>query len=204
MSNQRTHYVSTTDGVTIGGTVHGQGPPLVFVHGMVADGDTDWQALLPHLTGRFTCYLPSYRGRGLSGDHPDLSPGRMVDDILAYVDSIEASTGLVGWSSGAYLAVTVAAAQSDAVGAVAPFEPGVLSLMDEQQQAAFGDARRPHGRAGRRRQVDGCGSRVRWLALQRRRDRHGRGRGLLRGRRTLRPEPAQPPPAMGGIRRPNP
>ena len=105
MSNQRSHYVTTTDGVTIGGTVHGQGPPLVFVHGMVADGDTDWQALLPHLTGRFTCYVPSYRGRGLSGDHPDLSPGRMVDDILAYVDSIEAPTGLVGWSSGAYLAV---------------------------------------------------------------------------------------------------
>jgi len=140
MSNQRTHYVTTADGVTIGGTVHGQGPPLVFVHGMLADGDTDWQALLPHLTGRFTCYLPSYRGRGLSGDHPDLSPGRMVDDILAYVDSIEAPTGLVGWSSGAYLAVTVAAAQSDAVTAVAPFEPGVLSLMDEQEQAAFGAA----------------------------------------------------------------
>ena len=140
MSNQRTHYVTTTDGVTIGGTVHGQGPPLVFVHGMLADGDTDWQALLPHLTGRFTCYLPSLRGRGLSGDHPDLSPGRMVDDILAYVDSIEAPTGLVGWSSGAYLAVTVAAAQPDAVDAVAPFEPGVLSLMDDQEQAVFGSA----------------------------------------------------------------
>ena len=39
MSNQRTHDVTTTDGVTIGGTVHGQGPPLVFVHGMMADGD---------------------------------------------------------------------------------------------------------------------------------------------------------------------
>ncbi|HJR96241.1 MAG TPA: alpha/beta hydrolase, partial [Gaiellaceae bacterium] len=132
--------VTTTDGVTFGGTVHGQGPPLVFVHGMLADGDIDWQALLPHLTGRFTCHLPSVRGRGLSGDHPDLSPGRMVDDILAYLDSIEAPTGLVGWSSGAYLAVTVAAAQSDAVDAVAPVEPGVLSLMDEQEQAVFGAA----------------------------------------------------------------
>ena len=140
MSSQRTHYVTATDGVTIGGTVHGQGPALIFVHGMVADGDIDWLALLPHLTDRFTCYLPSYRGRGLSGDHHDLSPGRMVDDILAYVDSIEAPTGLVGWSSGAYLAVTVAAAQSDAVDAVAPFEPGVLSLMREQEQAAFGVA----------------------------------------------------------------
>jgi pimeloyl-ACP methyl ester carboxylesterase len=162
MSNQRTHYVTTTDGVTLGGAVHGQGPPLVLIHGMLADGDTDWQALLPHLTGRFTCYLPSYRGRGLSGDHPDLSPGRMVDDILAYVDSIEAPTGLVGWSSGAYLAVTVAAAQSDAVDAVAPFEPGVLSLMDEQEQAALGDA---VARMGELAADDGCGSRVRWLAL---------------------------------------
>ncbi len=140
MSNQRAHYVTTTDGVIIGGTVHGQGSPLVFVHGMLADGDTDWQALLPHLTGRFTCHLLSLRGRGLSGDHPDLRPGRMVDDILAYVDSIEAPTGLVGWSSGAYLAVTAAAAQSDAVDAVAPIEPGVLSLMDEHEQAVFGAA----------------------------------------------------------------
>ena len=122
-AGQRTHYVTTTDGVTIGGTAR-PGTPLVFVHGMMADGDTDWQALLPHLTGRFTCYLPSYRGRGLSGDHPDLSPGRMVDDILAYVDSIGAPTGLVGWSSGAYLAVAVAAAQSDAVDAVAPLSLG--------------------------------------------------------------------------------
>ncbi len=32
------------------------------------------------------------------------------------------------------------AAQSDAVAAVAPFEPGMLSLMDEQEQAALGDA----------------------------------------------------------------
>ena len=140
MSNQGSHFVTTTDGVTIGGTVHGQGPPLVFVHGMVADADTDWRALLPHLTGRFTCYVPSYRGRGLSGDHRDLSPGRMVDDIVAYVDSIETPTGLVGWSSGAYLAVILAATQPDAVAAVAAVEPGVLSLMDEQEQAGFGDA----------------------------------------------------------------
>ena len=27
MSDRRTHYVTTTDGVSIGGTVHGQGRP---------------------------------------------------------------------------------------------------------------------------------------------------------------------------------
>ena len=119
MIRQRTHYVTTTDGVTIGGTVHGQGPPLVFLQGIIGDGDLDWQALLAHLTARFTCHLPSLRGRGLSGNHPDLSFGRLVDDVLAYVDSIGEPTGLVGWSLGAGLALASAGAQSDAVDAVA-------------------------------------------------------------------------------------
>lgn len=140
MSNQRTHQVTTTDGVTIGGTVHGQGPPLVFLQGVVGDGDLDWQALLPHLTGRFTCYLPSYRGRGLSGNHPDLSLGRMADDVLAYLDSIGELAGVVGWSSGAALALGAAAAKPDAVTAVAPFEPGMMTLADEQEQAVMGGA----------------------------------------------------------------
>ena len=139
MSNQRTHHVTTTDGVTIGATVHGEGPPLVFLQGAVGDGDIDWDRLVGHLTGRFTCHLPSMRGRGLSGDHPDLSPARQADDILTYLDSIGEPTGLVGWSGGANLALAVAA-QSDAVHAVAPFEPVIPSVMDEQVQAALGDA----------------------------------------------------------------
>jgi pimeloyl-ACP methyl ester carboxylesterase len=136
MSTPRTHSVTTTDGVTIGSTVHGQGPPLVFLQGSIGDGDLDWQAVVGHLTGRFTCHLPSMRGRGLSGDHPDLSFGRLVDDFLAYVDSIGEPTGLVGWSAPFALA---AAAQSDAVDAVAYFESSMLSLMDDQEQAAVGD-----------------------------------------------------------------
>jgi pimeloyl-ACP methyl ester carboxylesterase len=139
MSNQRTHYVTTSDGVTIGGTVHGQGPPLVFLHGVLGDGDLDWQALLPHLSGRFTCHLPSWRGRGLSDDDPDLSFGRRVDDVLDYVDSIGEPTNLVGWSGGADTALAVAA-RSGAVTAVAPVEPVMPPLMDEHEQAALGGA----------------------------------------------------------------
>jgi pimeloyl-ACP methyl ester carboxylesterase len=139
MSNQRTHHVTTTDGVTIGATVHGQGPPLVFLHGMFGDGDIDWDPLLGQLTGRFTCHLPSQRGRGLSGDHPDLSYGRQLDDFLAYIASIGQPTGLVGWSGGAW-PVLGAAAQSDAVAAVAPLEPESVGLADEQELAAFGNA----------------------------------------------------------------
>jgi len=139
MSNQRTHHVTTNDGVIIGGTVHGQGSPLVLVQGAVGDGDLDWNSVVEHLAGRFTCHLPSLRGRGLSGDHSDLSPARQAHDILTYIDSIGEPTRLVGWSGGANRAL-VAAAQSDAVAAVAPYEPGILSLADEQLQGIVGDA----------------------------------------------------------------
>jgi pimeloyl-ACP methyl ester carboxylesterase len=138
VGNQRTHYVTTTDGVTIGGTVHGQGPPLVFSPGGIGDGDLDWQALLPHLTGRFTCYLPSLRGRGLSGDHPDLRLSRLVDDLVAYVDSIGEATGLVGWSAGGM--VLAVAGKSDAVDAVAAVEPTMFRLLDDHERAALGEA----------------------------------------------------------------
>lgn len=60
MNTALTHYVTTDDGVTIGGTVHGQGPPLVLLQGVMGDGELDWQALLGYLTDRFTCYLPSW------------------------------------------------------------------------------------------------------------------------------------------------
>ena len=138
MSNHRTHEVTTTDGVTIGGTVHGHGPPLVCLPGGIGDGDLDWQAVLGHLTGRFTCHLVSLRGRGSSGEHPDLRLGRLVEDLVAYVDSIGEATGLVGWSAGG-MALLVAA-QSKVVDAVAVVEPTLFSLLDDQERAALGEA----------------------------------------------------------------
>ncbi len=76
MTDDRIHRAVSADGTEIVGRVQGQGPPLVLVHAPVHDGDMAWEALLPHLTDRFTCYLPSLRGRGLSGDNPDHSAPR--------------------------------------------------------------------------------------------------------------------------------
>jgi pimeloyl-ACP methyl ester carboxylesterase len=140
MTDGRTHSVTTSDGVAIGGPVHGEGPPLVFVQGVIGDGDLDWQALVPHLSDRFTCYLPSLRGRGQSGDHADVGFGRLVDDVLTYVDGIGAPAGVVGWSLGAGLALAAAAAQPDAVAAVAAVGPGMPGVMDEHERAALGAA----------------------------------------------------------------
>ena len=122
-----------------------------FLQGSIGDGDIDWQAVVGHLTSRFTCHLPSMRGRGLSGDHPDLRLGRQAEDILTYLDSIGEPTGLVGWSGGGAWSLYVAA-QSEAVCAVAPFEPGMLNLLDEQDLAALGGAL---ARAGELAAADG-------------------------------------------------
>jgi pimeloyl-ACP methyl ester carboxylesterase len=137
MSSRRTHDVTTTDGVTIGETVHGRGRPLVFLQGIIGDGELDWRALLPHLTNRYTCHLPSMRGRGLSGDHPDLGLGRVVADFLIYVKSIGKPIRAGGLIGGATLALAMAA-RSGAADAVATVEPVANSLMDEQEAGAAG------------------------------------------------------------------
>jgi pimeloyl-ACP methyl ester carboxylesterase len=128
MTVERIHRAVSADGTEIAGRVHGQGPALVLVHGGIGDGGLAWEALLPHLTQRFTCHLPSTRGRGLSTDNPDHSPPRMVEDVAAYVDSIGEPVTLVGWSgSGAW--VLGAAAGSGSVAAVVEYEPYVMSVM---------------------------------------------------------------------------
>ena len=130
MREERIHRAASADGTEIAGRVQGGGPPLVLVHGGIGDGEVAWEALWPHLADRFTCYLPSTRGRGLSADHPDHSPPRLEEDVTAFVDSIGEPVGLVGWSgSGAWVLGT--AARSASVAAVAAYEPGVISLMGE-------------------------------------------------------------------------
>lgn len=124
MTEGRIQRAVSADGTEIAGRVIGQGPPLVLVHGAIGDGELAWHELLPHLTDRFTCYLPSTRGRGLSADNPDHSLPRLQEDVNAFVDSIGEPASLMGWSgSGPF--VLGAAAQTDAVAAVAAWESGV-------------------------------------------------------------------------------
>lgn len=111
----------------------------MFWHGAYGDGDLDWRGLLPHLTAGFTCFLPSWRGRGISEDDPNLSYERRIADVVDFVASIGEPTGLVGWSGGANPALA-AAGLSDSVKAVALFEPTMGSVMDDDDRKAFGVA----------------------------------------------------------------
>ncbi len=132
MPAERIHRALSDDGTQIAGRVYGQGPPLVLVHGQTGDGDLDWAALLPHLTDRFTCFLPSTRGRGLSAAHPDLSPERRVEDVTAFVDSIGEQVVLMGHSRGGVLALGTAA-RTSAVAAVVAYEPPAAEALGEEE-----------------------------------------------------------------------
>jgi pimeloyl-ACP methyl ester carboxylesterase len=137
MTEARIHRAVSADSTEIVGRVIGQGPPLVLVHGAIGDGEFAWTDLLPHLTDRFTCYLPSARGRGLSGDHPDHSLPRLSEDITAFVASVAEPVCLMGWSGGGPL-VLGAAEQVDTVAAVAAWESGAsLDTAPPEVKAEF-------------------------------------------------------------------
>lgn len=128
MTEQRIHRASAADGTEIVGRVYGDGPALVLLPGL-GDGE-HLPFLVPELSERFTCYSMSLRGRGLSGDHPDHSPERLVQDVVAFVHSIGERVGLVGHSRGAALALSAAAA-ADCVVGFAGYEPHVIELYGE-------------------------------------------------------------------------
>jgi pimeloyl-ACP methyl ester carboxylesterase len=144
--SERIHRAVSADGTEIAGRVRGHGPPLILVHGAYGDGEIAWTAMLPYLTDRYTCYLPSTRGRGLSSDNPDHSPSRLREDVTAFVDSVGEPVCLVGWSgSGEW--VLGAAATSDFVVAVTIYEAGVFGVGGEDDIARFGAAMQHVGAA---------------------------------------------------------
>ena len=127
---RRLHRTTSTDGTQIVGRVVGQGPPLVLLHGGVFCGETAWDGMLPHLTDRFTCLLPSTRGKGLSAHADEYSLQLQLEDVIAFVESIGQPAALFGWSGGGLNALG-AAERSEAVTAVVAYEPAVFEAIDE-------------------------------------------------------------------------
>ncbi len=137
MTAQRIHRTVSDDGTEIAGRVHGQGPPVVLLPAGPGDSHTTWRCMLPWLRERFTCYAMDTRGRGMSGDHPDHSPERLVADITAFIESIGDPAGVV--SAGNVEWVQVAAHGTSAVAAVAAWEPLFETVRDEEGTAVLDD-----------------------------------------------------------------
>lgn len=84
--------VASRDGTGIAYWTSGHGPPLLLVHGSIAD-HTRWRPLLPYLEPHVTVHAMDRRGRGGSGDGPDYGVTREFEDVAAVVDSVGEDAG---------------------------------------------------------------------------------------------------------------
>ncbi|MBX2997807.1 MAG: alpha/beta hydrolase [Caldilineaceae bacterium] len=138
MNKDRIQRTLSADGTQIAARVYGQGLPLILLSAGPGDSETSWEVLLPFLSERFTCYLLNTRGRGLSADHPDHSPQRLVEDVVAFADALGEPVGLVGW--GSTLWALVAAEHTATISAVAAYEPGANEVMSEEVATCLSEA----------------------------------------------------------------
>jgi pimeloyl-ACP methyl ester carboxylesterase len=137
MNPVRTHRAVSGDGTPVVARVEGDGPPLVLTPAGPGDSETTWHPMLPWLSRRFECYLLNTRGRGLSGDDPDHTPARMVDDIRAFTESIGEPVFVAEWGSfiGGAWGLFAAQEPSSAIRAAATFDPLPIGLESEDDAA---------------------------------------------------------------------
>jgi pimeloyl-ACP methyl ester carboxylesterase len=104
--------VTSTDGTSIAVWVDGVGPPLVLVHGSIAD-HTTFDPFVDVLRTDFTTFSMDRRGFGASGDAPGYAIERDFEDVAAVVDAVAercaAAPILWGHSYGANAALGAAA-----------------------------------------------------------------------------------------------
>ncbi len=100
--------ITSRDGTRISFERTGEGPPLVLVVGAFNDrhkGAPLAAALAPH----FCVHCYDRRGRGGSGDAPNYTVEREVEDLEAVIGAAGGSAAVFGYSSGAMLALKAAA-----------------------------------------------------------------------------------------------
>jgi pimeloyl-ACP methyl ester carboxylesterase len=90
--------------------VHGAGPPLLLVHGLMTSSYS-WRYVLEPLGRRFTCYAPDLPGNGRS-DRP-LAARYHPDALADWIGEVQSALGIrgcavVGNSMGGYLCMRLA------------------------------------------------------------------------------------------------
>jgi len=117
------------NGVRLHYEMAGDGPPLVFVHGMCGRGAV-WAGQVDRLSAEFTCVTYDRRGHGSStdGDVPHSVPLH-ADDFAALVTELDLGpVTCVGSSGGARVGLDVVLRHSDLLAGAVLSEPPVFSL----------------------------------------------------------------------------
>lgn len=123
--------VASRDGTSIAYWRSGSGPPLVLVHGALADHETAWRDVIDCLASSFTVFAMDRRGRGGSGPAHAHTIEQGYDDIVAVVDDIGGEVDVLGHSYGANL-VLGAALRSKQLRRLVLYEPQPKSKPDPE------------------------------------------------------------------------
>lgn len=103
---------------------HGEGPPVVLVHGSVVGAERTWREQLP-LAARWKLIVPNRPGFGAS---PPLERGDFEAEAPLIAELLGDGAHLVGHSYGAVIALCAAARRPQAVRSLTVSEPGALRL----------------------------------------------------------------------------
>lgn len=101
----------------------GEGPPIVFLHGVTSTGSLEWRGLVGTLADDYRCITPDLRGHGRSemGTSP-LRIATLVDDLHTLCDELELKRPhLIGFSIGSHTVLRAALAR--------PEDPASLTLI---------------------------------------------------------------------------
>jgi pimeloyl-ACP methyl ester carboxylesterase len=108
----RAATLRAADGASIAYDVVGEGPPVVFVHGLTSFRQS-WEPVTALLAGDFTCVRVDLRGHGDSSAGSDYSTLSLVGDVRAVAEDLAlAHPAIVGHSLGATVAAVYAAAHA--------------------------------------------------------------------------------------------
>lgn len=124
MDGPQAGFVESADGTRIAYWRAGSGPPLLLVHGAMAD-HTRWVEVAPAFEREYTVYAIDRRGRGDSGDSAEYSMEREYEDIVAVIEAIGEPTRVVGHSYGAGCALG-AALLTNRIERLVLYEAGML------------------------------------------------------------------------------
>jgi pimeloyl-ACP methyl ester carboxylesterase len=112
------------NGIKIHYAIYGQGSPVIFLHGGLANTDY-WGNQVPAVAAHHTVILMDSRGHGRSTrDARPYGYDLMADDVVALMDVLKIpKADVVGWSDGGILGVDLAMRHKERVGKVFAFAP---------------------------------------------------------------------------------
>lgn len=118
-----TEFATSKDGTRLAYDKLGSGPPLVIVNGALSVRTFVFaRKMAEEFAKSFTVYNYDRRGRGESGDTKPYSVRKEIEDVAAMVKVAGGKPYVVGFSSGAALALEAAAANVPMAGLYA-YEP---------------------------------------------------------------------------------